>query len=139
MDYIVCACGCGKTTEKYDKQNRERHYIRGHGKIGKLHSDETKKKQRESHKNVKLSNNPNWKGGKKITKGYVKIKLYSHSFADAHGYIFEHRVIWEQHNKASLLPWGIVHHKNGIRHDNRIENLHAMTRGSHNVIHFTRH
>lgn len=72
---------------------------------------------------------PNWKGGRYHHDGYVKVLQKGHPFADAHGYVSEHRLIVEKHLNAILLPWGDVHHKNEIRDDNRLENLgHGMHR-----------
>ena len=51
---------------------------------------------------------------------------------DKNGYIvgcfkgvrfLEHRLVWEQHNGRSLHQFENIHHINGIRNDNRIENL----------------
>ena len=58
------------------------------------------------------------KGGKITNKGYKVI--YS---KEEKKYITEHRHLYENHYDIKLLPHQNVHHMNGDRADNRIENL----------------
>lgn len=76
-------------------------------------------------------------GRKRTSKGYVTLCIKSHPYADANGYIFEHRVVMEMFLKRYLKPNEVVHHKNGIKHDNRIENLELMEHSEHTVMHHT--
>ena len=66
---------------------------------------------------------PHWQGGKSSIAGYVLILCPNHPYAKANGYVFEHRLVMEAHFGRVLLPTEVVHHINGDKSDNRIENL----------------
>ena len=75
----------------------------------------------------------NWKGGKNIdSSGYVRVLMPDHPNTNAAKYMPEHRLIMSNYLQRPLCPWEQVHHKNGIRHDNRIENLLLVIKGVHN-------
>ncbi|MGH4011554.1 MAG: HNH endonuclease signature motif containing protein [Pseudonocardiaceae bacterium] len=74
--------------------------------------------------------NPKWRGGRTVSRGYVRRQAPEHPHADRHGYVFEHRLVIEQHLGRLLDPAEVVHHVNHIRSDNRIENLELMATGS---------
>ena len=79
--------------------------------------------------------NNNWKGGKtKHQKGYVYIRNADHPRA-SNGYVFEHRLIMEQHIGRYLTENEVVHHKNGVRDDNRIQNLELCSHVEHISMH----
>lgn len=70
-----------------------------------------------------------WNGGRQRSAGgYIYVSAPDHPDATASGYIAEHRLVMEQVLGRRLLRSESVHHLNGIRDDNRPENLELWTR-----------
>lgn len=79
-------------------------------------------------------NNKSWNGGRYINKnGYIMVYMPDHPDSVHNGYILEHRLVMSDHLKRRLLSWEVVHHVNGIKIDNRIDNLELVTQ-SRNVM-----
>lgn len=73
-----------------------------------------------------------WKGGRTIhSKGYVEIrKPLDYQGTCKSDRILEHRYVWEK--AYDPIPKGIIlHHLNGDKTDNRLENLCALRRNEH--------
>jgi len=66
----------------------------------------------------------NWRGGRQASgKSYVSVWSPDHPNASKDGYMLEHRLEMEKHLGRYLEKGEVVHHKNGDKKDNRIENL----------------
>lgn len=63
--------------------------------------------------------------------GYVLLLMPGHHLADKRGLVREHRLVWEEANGRRLRSSEDVHHINGVKDDNRPENLVALTRAEH--------
>ena len=78
---------------------------------------------------------PCWKGGFYYRYGYKYIWLLESDFYFRMGgkkpYVAEHRLVMARSLGRLLNPIEVVHHKNGIRDDNRLENLELTGKGEH--------
>ena len=57
------------------------------------------------------------------TGGYITLRMPEHPNAMRNGRIYEHQLIMSNKLKRPLQKQETIHHKNGIRSDNRIQNL----------------
>jgi hypothetical protein len=105
MNQWRCLCDCGNEVITSTGTLRR----------GKHTSCGCKRKGEESHF---------WKGGKIKTKfGYILKWDPNHPNCNPNGYVKEHRLVMEKMIGRYLERNEEVHHKNGIRDDNSIENL----------------
>lgn len=152
VEFIYCACGCGRTRSKYDTHNnKERKYIKNHDKrelfLGKKRSLEVREKISEGHKGDKAP----W-FGKHLTmetKRKLSDSRKKNGTLNKFGYRFikvlredkpsrkrlEHRAVYEEYYNCCLLNWVDIHHKNGNKLDNSIENLEPIAHGKHTILH----
>ena len=107
----LCRCDCG-TTKKV---------IENHLQAGTSTSCGCYGRQRGKK-------SPHWRGGRKKTRqGYIDIYMPGHPVGRS--YVLEHRLVMEDHLGRYLKAGEKVHHRNGVRDDNRPENLELWTTG----------
>lgn len=114
-----CVCDCGT----------ERVLLSSTLRSGKSRSCGCYKDERNTNA-VKGPAHPNWNTGKHINqRGYVVLHPGLTGTGKSR---YEHHVVMEQHLGRAMFPGETVHHKNGIRSDNRIDNLELHV-GNHGV------
>ena len=118
-----CRCGCGEDIPIRTSQGRLQKYAFAH----------TFRIFRPIV--PKGSKNPMWKGGRYIdSRGYWVVRKAEHPNANKLGYVREHRLIMEEHIGRYLTKDEDIHHINGNKTDNRIENLQLLSHSEHGRI-----
>lgn len=117
-------------------------YGKGHTAQSRQKMSETKKAQQ---RRGPLSHT--WKGGRYQTRlGYIMVSLHTlpeqeqtlfapMAVVSQGRYLPEHRLVVARQVGRALLPEESVHHRNGIKDDNRPENLELHTAESHRLLH----
>jgi hypothetical protein len=128
-----CQCGCGELAAVPNRTDPGMgryagvplRFKRGH-------------RLRVNMKGARGSEVPWWKGGRtKLANGYISLQVgEGHPMAGKYGRAYEHRVVMADKLGRTLLPDEVVHHINGIRDDNRPENLMLMENSAaHQLLH----
>lgn len=107
----LCQCDCGNT-----KITSALHLINGHTKsCGCWYKNQFHKEGRKPN---------NYLSGRiQLKSGYVLLRVDDYPNVNIKGYVLEHVYIMSKYIGRPLTKQETVHHKNGIRNDNRLENL----------------
>ena len=95
--------------------------------------------------NPKGTAHPRWNSGRLITShGYVLVRVpkgHPHGFGNSNrfDYCYEHISVMTAHLGRPLHPGEVVHHRNGDKLDNRLENLSVRTSSDHMSEHMKAH
>jgi predicted RNA-binding Zn-ribbon protein involved in translation (DUF1610 family) len=73
----------------------------------------------------------NGRPAKKDKQGYILLWEPDHPNSTVRGWQYEHRLVAEKEHGRLLLSSEHVHHKNGVKDDNRPENLEVMDGNDH--------
>jgi len=116
-EQTYCCEFCGKEySRKYQKNRVTKH---------KFCSVDCRQKAAKAH----FIPRKGWFQEKKT--GYIWVYSPDHPFRNSANFVVEHRLVVEKEIGRYLKKTEIVHHRNGIKFDNRIENLTIVSRDAH--------
>jgi len=125
LDYFCYECG--KKILRYIKPGEIKKY--------EHHFCDKKCKGIWWSKNFCGVNHPLYKGGIYKHHGYVCILKHDHPYCNSYGYVNRSRLVMEKFLDRLLEPNEEVHHINGIKDDDSIENLRVMIKREHSRLH----
>lgn len=121
-----CHCGCGSVIEI-----KIHHHVRGIPQFINGHVSRVANPM----KGKNGDHNPHFKGERyKNKKSYVMVGVPVER-TKGFGYVAEHILVMEESIGRRLKKGENVHHKNGIKDDNRLENLELLSAADHCRIH----
>ncbi len=136
LNEVASVIGCtAQTVEYHLKKNKIKLRSRSESLKGRPVTEKQRETARRLGKLLVGEKNPRWKGRVKRSSGYYAIRKTDHPFASRDGYVMEHRLVMEEHLGRYLTPEEDVHHINGIKTDNRIENLELLSKSEHARLH----
>ena len=112
----LCECGCGIEVKGFNSHTQR--LIRF----------------KQGHQIASKKIMPNYKGGIIFDGRYYKKMIPEHPFGNNLGYVYLHRLIYEEYHNCILLPYTDIHHIDEDTTNNEIDNLMPVYRGQHNQL-----
>ncbi len=105
------------------KSKRGEYKGSSHPMFGKHHTEESRQLISMNHADFTGEKNGRYKGRVDNGHGYIYVYCSNHPHCTKDKRVMEHRLVMEKHLGRYLTKEEVVHHINGIKDDNRIENL----------------